>query len=102
MTGVPRSVQDILDHSDELAKRFEEYEPNAADQRDPEISLALRRAVESRADAERSIVEASARARADGYPWRTIGSLAGTSGEAARQRHGSLPEPAWWSGRDLR
>jgi len=25
---MPRSIQDILDHADELAKRFEDFEPN--------------------------------------------------------------------------
>lgn len=85
---MPRSVQDILDHSDELAKRFADYEPTPADERDAEAFIALRRAVESRAHAERSIVDAVARARDSGYSWRTIGSLVGTSGEAARQRYG--------------
>ena len=86
---MPRTVQDILDHGDELAKRFEDYEPAAHDERDPEAFAALRRAAESRADAERSIVEAVRRARSSGYSWRTIGGLLGTSGEAARQRYGS-------------
>lgn len=86
---MPRTVQDILDHSHELAKRFEEYEPKPGDERDPEAFSALRRAVQSRAKAERSILEAVDRARASGYSWRTIGSLVGTSGEAARQRYGS-------------
>ncbi len=86
---MPRTVQDILDHSDELAKRFEDYEPAADDERDPETFSALRRAVESRAQAERSIAEAVARARANGYSWRMVGALLGTSGEAARQRYGS-------------
>lgn len=89
MIALPRSVQDILDHSDELAKRFEDYEPAPADERDPEAFAALRRAVESHAQAERSIVDAVAQARASGYSWRTIGALIGTSGEAARQRYGS-------------
>jgi hypothetical protein len=87
--AMPRTVQDILDHSDELAKRFEGYEPTPGDERDTEAFVALRRAVESRSQAERSIVKAVAQARASGYSWRTIGSLVGTSGEAARQRYGS-------------
>lgn len=86
---MPRTVQDILDHSDELAKRFEAYDPRAEDERDPEAFIALRRAVALRAEAERSIVAAVGRARASGYSWRTIGDLLGTSGEAARQRYGS-------------
>lgn len=89
MTPMPRTVQDILDHSDDLAKRFEDYAPAPGDERDAEAFTALRRAVESRAQAERSIVDAVGRARASGFSWRTIGSLLGTSGEAARQRYGS-------------
>lgn len=85
---MPRTVKDILAHSDELAGRFESYEPATGDERDPEAYKALRHAADSRAQAERSIVEAIERARASGYSWRTIGSLLGTSGEAARQRYG--------------
>jgi hypothetical protein len=89
MTTMPRTVQEILDHGDELARRFEDYEPAPGDERDPEAFLALRRAVASRSQAERSIQQAVGEARKRGYPWRTIGSLIGTSGEAARQRYGS-------------
>ncbi len=85
---MPRSIQDILDHADELAKRFESYEPSAADERDPAAFAELRRAVLSRSDAERSIKEAVDHAREHGYSWASIGSLIGTSGEAARQRYG--------------
>lgn len=85
---MPRTVQDILDHADELAKRFENYEPSAADERDPEVFAELRRAVLSRSEAERSIREAVNHARDHGYSWAFIGSLIGTSGEAARQRYG--------------
>jgi len=31
-------------------------------------------------------------ARHEGYSWRSIGSLIGTSGEAARQRYGTKQE----------
>jgi hypothetical protein len=86
---MPRSVQDILDHADELARRFEDYEPAAGDERDREVFLALGRAVASRSQAERSVKQAVGEAREHGYSWRTIGSLIGTSGEAARQRYGS-------------
>ncbi len=85
---MPRSVQDILDHADQLAKRFESYEPSAADERDPETFAELRRAVLLRSDAERSIKDAVDHAREHGYSWAFIGSLIGTSGEAARQRYG--------------
>ena len=45
---MPRSVQDILDHADDLAKRFEDYEPSP----DDEVAVAehlLRRTRTSRA-----------------------------------------------------
>ena len=86
---MPRTVQDILDHADELAKRFENYEPAAEDERDPEAFIALRNAVVSKADAERSVKTAVGTARQHGYSWELIGSLVGTSGEAARQRYGT-------------
>lgn len=55
---MPRSVKDILDHADELAKRFEDYEPADSDERDPRGITALRSAVVSRSDAERAIKNA--------------------------------------------
>lgn len=33
---MPRSIQDILDHADELAARFENYEPEPGDERSVE------------------------------------------------------------------
>jgi len=89
---IPRTVQDILDHADELARRFETYEPAAEDERDAAVFAALRDAALSRSDAERSIRTAVDDARAHGYSWAFIGSLLGTSGEAARQRYGTKQE----------
>jgi hypothetical protein len=85
--NLPRKVQDILDHADELSSRFEDYSPRKQDRRDPEAFNALRDAVISRSNAERSIKTAVDNARAHGYSWALIGSLLGTSGEAARQRY---------------
>lgn len=42
---MPRTIKDILDHADELANRFEGYEPSATDERDPAVFAELRRAV---------------------------------------------------------
>lgn len=86
---MPRTVQEILDHADELAERFEGYKPAAEDERDPEPFIALRDAAAARSDAERSIKAAVEGARTRGYSWQLIGSLLGTSGEAARQRYGT-------------
>ena len=52
---MPKSMKEVLDHADELARRFEQFDPAVAS----EISvteLALRRAVLARAEAEREIV----------------------------------------------
>ncbi len=86
---MPRSIQDVVQHGDQLAKRFEACEPAAADERDPDVFAALRRSVLARSEAERSIEQAVADARTHGYSWRTIGALLGTYGEAARQRYGA-------------
>jgi hypothetical protein len=85
---MPRSVQDILDHAEELAARFEAYEPAEGDERDPKVYEALRAAVAARSAAERSIRDAVEQARAHGYSWALVGRILGTSGEAARQRYG--------------
>lgn len=39
---MPRSVPEILDHSEKLASRFADYEPAAGDERDPAAYAALR------------------------------------------------------------
>ena len=88
---MPRSIQDILDHADELARRFEEYEPDEADERSVEEYL-LRRAVLSRARSERQIVDAVVGARAVGIFWSRIGDILGTSTQAAQQRYGAVIE----------
>ncbi len=36
---MPRSIQEILDHADELAKRFEDYDPQPGDERPVEEYL---------------------------------------------------------------
>ena len=89
---MPRTVQDILDHADELARRFETDEPAADDERDAEVFAALRDAAVSRSAAERSVRSAVGQARAHGYSWAFIGALLGTSGEAARQRYATKQE----------
>jgi hypothetical protein len=45
--SMPRTAQEIHDHADELAERFEDYEPSPTDERDPEVFAELRRAVVS-------------------------------------------------------
>lgn len=85
---MPRSVDDILRHADELAARFEDYEPDPAQELDAGAVAALRSAVLERSEAERHLLDAVRQARRSGMPWSAIGTLVGTSGEAARQRYG--------------
>lgn len=82
---MPRNLQQILEHAEELARRFEEHEPE--DVRDAAPLQAIRTAVTERAATERRVAEAVATAREVGVSWSAIGSMLGTSGEAARKRY---------------
>lgn len=88
---MPRSIQEILDHADELAQRFENYEPADGDERPVEEYL-LQRAALARAHSERQIVDAVAAARTAGTSWAKVGQLLGTSAQAAQQRYGAVIE----------
>ena len=88
---MPRSMQEILRHDEELARRFEEFEPDNA--RVTVTPLGeLFEAVRGRAAAERLIAERVRAARRSGSSWAVIGQILGTSGEAARKRYG-MPGP---------
>ena len=84
---MPRSVDKILQHADELAERFENYEPSPDDELDAGAVVLLRAAVQERSSAERHLIEAIRAARRSGMPWSAIGTFVGTSGEAARQKY---------------
>ena len=88
---MPRSIQEILDHADELAQRLEDYEPSPDDERPVEEYL-LERAAVARARGERQILEAVTTARAKGISWQRIGEILGTSPQAAHQRYGAAVE----------
>ena len=83
---MPRTAQEILDHADELAARFETHEPG--DVHDAAELRLVREAFLARADAERTLGDAVVHARHNGHSWAAIGAMVGTSGEAARQRYG--------------
>ena len=84
---MPRTVDEILQHADELAARLEDYEPSDAHELDPAAVRLLQTAVQERSAAERHIIDAISAARASGMSWSAIGSFVGASGEAARQRY---------------
>jgi hypothetical protein len=88
---MPRSIQDILDHADELAKRFEDFDPEHAKEIPVEEYL-LQRAVVARARSEKQLLDNVIAARAAGVSWQKIGALLGTSAQAAQQRYGTVVE----------
>jgi len=90
---MPRSIQEILDHGDELAQRFEDYEPAPGDERPVEDYL-LERATIARAHGERQVLDAVTAARSKGMSWQRIGEILGTSAQAAQQRYASAIEHA--------
>ena len=81
---MPRSIQEILDHADELA----EYDPRDGDERSIE-EYKLRRAVVARARSEQQMIDAVVAARRAGVSWQAIGRILGTSAQAAQQRYTS-------------
>ena len=86
---MPRTVEEILAHADELAARFEAYDPNPGDELDVTAIGQLRAAVAEQSAAERHLLDAVEAAREAGMSWASIGTFVGTSGEAARQRYGT-------------
>ena len=93
---MPRTVDEILQHADELAARFEGYEPDPADELDPDAVALLRAAIQERSDAERHLVEAIKAARSAGLSWSAIGTFVGTTGESrppAVRQQGRLTKP---------
>lgn len=89
---MPRSIRDILEHADELQRRFEAYVPSEHDEVLLEDYL-LQRAVVQRAEGERALAEAVVAAREAGIAWKRIGQVLGTSPQAAQQRYGQLIAP---------
>ena len=85
---MPRSLEDLIAQADELADRFEAFEPEPGDQTEPSALAALHIAAMRRAEAEREIAEAVAVAKRRRLSWAKIGGAIGTTGEAARQRYG--------------
>lgn len=84
-----RTVAHILKHADELAAKFEQYEPDPAD----EVSVAeyvLHHAAVARARAEQQVNDGVAAAREAGMSWKQIGAALGTSAQAAQTRYSKL------------
>jgi len=85
---MPKALHELLAQADELAARFEAYEPQPGDQDTVDPLTVLHLAALRRAEAERELAEAVERAREHKVSWRAIGDAVGTTGESARQRFG--------------
>ncbi|MEI6622812.1 MAG: hypothetical protein WCP28_12985 [Actinomycetes bacterium] len=82
---MPKSVQDIIDSADELAKKFEAMQPDADGS--PALAAVHRGAV-ARSRSEAELAQAVDAARAEGRSWAQIAVFLGISGEAARPKYG--------------
>jgi hypothetical protein len=66
---MPGTVDEILKHADELAARFENYEPSPDDELDVAAVALLQGAVRERSDAEQHVIDAIREARRSGMSW---------------------------------
>ena len=94
MMPMPRTVEEIVASAGQLAKKFEDYEPQPGDAIDGAPLRTVREAFEDLALAQKRLAERVSVARAAGHSWASIGAMMGTSGEAARQRYGAKEGPA--------
>lgn len=90
MTMTRPPLDELIARANELADKFETYEPKPEDFDAPLPPLmAVQLAAFKRASAESELAEAIAAARSADVSWRAVGEAVGTSGEAARQRYGT-------------
>lgn len=88
MTMTRPSLDELAARADELADRFEAYDPAPGDLDAPlPPMMALRLAAYRRDAAERDLAQAVREARGAHTSWREVGEAIGTTGEAARQRY---------------
>jgi hypothetical protein len=87
---MPRSLSELIEHADFYTKQFEDYPTSSEDAIDSDIFKALWSAGQQKSALENSIAELVIKARSEDMSWKLIGQILGTSGEAARQRYGSL------------
>jgi hypothetical protein len=87
---MPRSLNELIKHADFYAKQFEDNPTSADDAIDSATFNALWAAGEQKSTIENSIAELVVKARSENMSWKLIGQVLGTTGEAARQRYGSL------------
>jgi hypothetical protein len=91
--NMPRTAQQIIDHAAELETDVARFEAAVGWQRVEgpahDALSALRDAALARGRAEDDLRARVADARQVGVSWRRIGTLVGTSGQAAQARYGN-------------
>lgn len=90
-----RTREEIAKHADQLADRFEDFDPAEA-LGIPATEYLLARAVRERARSEREVTAAVSAALEAGTSWPRIGRILGTSGREAQLRYShveGLSEP---------
>lgn len=87
---MPRSTEEILAQADELARKFEEYDPKPGDRERVSPEFRLRIAALKRAEAEAEVAAAVTEARRKQVSWAKIGASLGTTGQSARERYSKL------------
>lgn len=81
---IPRTTQEAIDQAEQLAQRFEQYEPDSGEVTDAAALRNLREAILARPASERDVAEAVA-THQTGHAWSAIGAMLGTSGEPGRR-----------------
>ena len=97
VTAMGWTMQQILDNADELAERFEAFDPSLAEEV-PVHEYELRRAARATRRRHSHIVGAVATAREAGTTWTRIGEILGISGPEAERCYDSASEPLESSG----
>jgi hypothetical protein len=87
---MPRSLSDLIHQADFYAKQFEDYPTGSENSIDSDTFNALWAAGQQKSALENSIAELVVKARSEDMSWKLIGQILGTTGEAARQRYGSI------------
>ena len=85
------TLQEIIDHADELADRFEAFDPAEAEEI-PVAEYLLQRAVRARVRSQAQFVEALTTALEAGTSWARIGEILGISSSEAEQRYAGFVE----------
>ena len=87
---MPKSIQEVINNLDRYMEMIDRFEPSPENEVDAETFRLLREAALERIEVEKRIAVLVSQARDNNFSWNFIGTILGTSGEAARQRYGTL------------